>query len=36
MVVGDGWASKTKFNGIGGLRTHIGFTRITKIGFPER
>jgi hypothetical protein len=27
--------SKAEFNGFGGLRTHISFTRIT-IGFPER
>ena len=27
--------SKTEFNGVGGLRTHISLTRIT-IGFPER
>jgi hypothetical protein len=25
---------KTQFNGVGGLPTHIGFTRIT-IGFPD-
>jgi hypothetical protein len=27
--------SKTEFNGVGGLRTHISVMRIT-IGFPER
>jgi hypothetical protein len=35
MVVGEAVASETEFNGVDGLRTHIGFTRIT-IGFPDR
>jgi hypothetical protein len=35
VVVGEAVVSETEFNGAAGLRTHIGFARIT-IGFSNR